>query len=174
MKIDDYGQHIYKEQELLNALLQTEVNKAHKAQFLVTDIDDMYIKNTNELLDYTALVNYIESTETIQEFDKKKQAQYMMPKYYKDFNIAEHILDLCNNDEELQRCGEELLLYLEKDLFELLIYLKYLVDILERNNIIWGVGRGSSVASFVLYKLKIHKVNSIKYKLNINEFFRNN
>jgi DNA polymerase III alpha subunit len=40
------------------------------------------------------------------------------------------------------------------------------------NNIVWGVGRGSSVASYVLYLLGIHKIDSIKYNLSPDEFFK--
>jgi len=64
------------------------------------------------------------------------------------------------------------LLYQERDLFNLLRYLKYLVDVMQSNAIIWGVGRGSSVASFVLYKLGIHRINSLYYNLDIEEFLR--
>ena len=38
------------------------------------------------------------------------------------------------------------------------------------NKIVWGVGRGSSVSSYILYLLGVHKVNSIKYGLNITDF----
>jgi DNA polymerase III alpha subunit len=68
--------------------------------------------------------------------------------------------------------GQELLLYSERDLFPLLQYLKYLVDTLRANKIVWGVGRGSSVASYVLYLLGVHKINSIKYELEIDEFLK--
>ena len=73
---------------------------------------------------------------------------------------------------ELQRCGQELLLYQERDLFDLLQYLKYLVDVMTENNIIWGVGRGSSVASYVLYKLGVHRIDSMFYNLDVHEFLR--
>jgi len=47
-----------------------------------------------------------------------------------------------------------------------------MVDTFRKNNVVWGVGRGSSVSSYVLYLLGVHRVDSIKYKLNINEFLR--
>jgi DNA polymerase III alpha subunit len=78
----------------------------------------------------------------------------------------------CKTDAELQRAGEELLLYQERDMFILLKYLKYLVDTLRTNNIVWGVGRGSSVASFVLYLIGIHRINSLYYDLPITEFLK--
>jgi len=95
-----------------------------------------------------------------------------MPEYYQNLDIAKWVLDQCQNQEELQRCGQELLLFQERNLFGLLGYLKYLVDIMRDNGIVWGVGRGSSTASFVLYLIGVHKINSIYYDLNINEFLK--
>jgi DNA polymerase III alpha subunit len=95
-----------------------------------------------------------------------------MPDSYKKMDIAKHVLDKCQNDAELQRVGEELLLYQERNLFDLLRYLKYLVDTMRKNNIVWGVGRGSSVASFVLFLLEVHRINSLYYDLSITEFIK--
>ena len=67
---------------------------------------------------------------------------------------------------------QELELFFQHGMVEVLIYLKYLVDTMRSNNIVWGVGRGSSVASYCLYLLGIHKVNSLKYNLDIHEFLK--
>lgn len=109
---------------------------------------------------------------SVPEWHAINQKNWHMPQEYRDLDIAQHILDLCVNDAELQRCGAELLLYQERDLFDLLRYLKYLVDVMRDHAIIWGVGRGSSVASFVLYKLGVHRINSLYYNLDIAEFLR--
>jgi DNA polymerase III alpha subunit len=95
-----------------------------------------------------------------------------MPDEYRNIDIAEHVLSLCRTQEELQRAGEELLLFQQYDLFDLLRYLRYLVDVMKQNHVIWGVGRGSSVASFVLYLLGVHRVNSLYYDLDPREFLR--
>lgn len=109
---------------------------------------------------------------TVEEFDQMKQNSWHMPNEYKQLDIAEYILSLCNSDAQLQRCGEELLLFQERNLFDLLRYLKYLVDTLRANNMIWGVGRGSSVASYVLYLLGVHRIDSMFYDLDAREFLR--
>jgi hypothetical protein len=109
---------------------------------------------------------------SVPEFHLKNQLAWHMPDEYKQLDVAAHVLGLCTNETELQRCGQELLLYQERDLFNLLRYLKYLVDIMIENKVIWGVGRGSSVASYVLYKLGVHRVDSLYYNLDINEFLR--
>lgn len=108
----------------------------------------------------------------VEQFDKNNQSNWYMPDEYKNLDIAEHLLDLCDTDAQLQRVGHELLLYQERNLFDLLRYLKYLVDTMKANQIIWGVGRGSSVASYVLYLLEVHRIDSMYYDLDAEEFLR--
>jgi DNA polymerase III alpha subunit len=95
-----------------------------------------------------------------------------MPKEYQDIDIAEHVLSLCSTQEQLQRAGQELLLFQEHGLFDLLKYLRYLVTVMRENGVIWGVGRGSSVASYVLYLLGVHRIDSLYYDLDPREFLR--
>jgi len=109
---------------------------------------------------------------TVPEFDHIRQNRWFMPDEYRNIDIAEYVLQLCSTQEELQRAGEELLLFQQYDLFDLLRYLRYLVDVMRQNHVIWGVGRGSSVASFVLYLLGVHRVNSLYYNLDPREFLR--
>ena len=63
-------------------------------------------------------------------------------------------------------------LFEERGMIPVLRFLVYLVDLCKQNNIVLGVGRGSSVASYVLYLLKVHRVNSIKYNLDVKEFLK--
>lgn len=118
------------------------------------------------------LVEYAFTDMTVEEFDALKQNSWHMPEEYKQLDIAEYVLSLCDSDAQLQRCGEELLLFQERNLFDLLRYLKYLVDTLRANRMIWGVGRGSSVASYVLYLLGVHRIDSMFYDLDAREFLR--
>jgi DNA polymerase III alpha subunit len=118
------------------------------------------------------LFGYVTLADSVEEFDLRFQRKWHMPVEYKELDIAEYILSLCTQDYELQRVAEELLLYQERDLFDLLRYLKYLVDTLRKNNLVWGVGRGSSVASYVLFLLGVHKINSVYYDLSIDEFLK--
>ena len=50
--------------------------------------------------------------------------------------------------------------------------MKYIVDTLRKHDVVWGVGRGSSVASYALYLIGVHKIDSVKYNLPIDEFFK--
>ena len=120
----------------------------------------------------TPKLKQFDQTLGIKEFDEQNQKQWLMPTEYYELDIAEWVLNQCNSDTELQRCGEELLLYQERNAFDLLRYLKYLVDIMRKHNVVWGVGRGSSVASFILYKIGVHRINSLYYDLDPQEFLK--
>jgi DNA polymerase III alpha subunit len=113
-----------------------------------------------------------DSAQSVEEYDRQQQQTWYMPVEYQQLDIAAYILSLCNTTEQLQRAGEELLLYQDRGLFDLLRYLKYLVDTMKRHNVVWGVGRGSSVASYVLYLLEVHRIDSMFYDLDPREFLR--
>lgn len=168
MRTDSFGQLIYTEQDLLDLYYKDP-------DIVLSDvlIDNNIVFDKNLDLDNTPkLLQYHLENISVEEFDNKMQSNWIMPKEYQEMDIAKYILDQCKTDEELQRAGQELLLYHERDMFVLLKYLKYLVDTMRMNNIVWGVGRGSSVSSFVLFLLGVHKINSLYYQLDIEEFLK--
>jgi len=109
---------------------------------------------------------------SVDEYDLMNQHRWLMPEEYQQLDIAQHVIDCCKTEDEMQRAGRELLMFQERNLFNLLRYLKYLVDTMRANNIIWGVGRGSSVSSYVLYLLGVHRIDSMYYDLDPGEFLR--
>ena len=161
MKVDVYGQPVYTDQDVCDELMRNPLLEDY-GTFLVENIADID----------KIVKQYQEPDIDVDEFHRQNQQQWLMPDKYKTLDIAKHILDLCKTDAELQRVGEELLLYQERDLFDLLRYLVYLVDTMIEHNVIWGVGRGSSVASYVLYLIGIHRVDSMYYDLDPKEFLR--
>jgi DNA polymerase III alpha subunit len=170
MKYDQYGQAYTDSNELCNLLYKDP--KLDISRFQVEDSLE-YNRSVAELhAELDLLDSYHSINQTVEEFDRVLQANWRMPKEYKDMDIAEYVLGLCKADHELQRVGQELLLFQERDLFDLLRYLKYLVDTLRKNNVVWGVGRGSSVASYVLFLIGVHKIDSLYYNLDIEEFLK--
>lgn len=168
MITDRYGQLIFSEKDLIDIYL---TDPTIVLKNVLCDSEISFDDNLG-LFDTPEIKKYQDSNVTVAQFDAYCQSSLYLPDEYKNFDIAEYILGLCQNDAELQRAGEELLLYQERDMFELLKYLKYLVDTMRKHNIVWGVGRGSSVASFVLFLIGIHKINSLYYQLDISEFLR--
>lgn len=109
---------------------------------------------------------------SVEEFDELCQRCWKMPDEYSNLDIYQWVLEQCKTEEELQRCGQELLMYQERNLTSLLQFMKYFVDTMRAKGLVWGVGRGSSVASYVLYLIGVHKVNSIFYDLDVLEFLK--
>lgn len=72
----------------------------------------------------------------------------------------------------IQRINIELDEYFRRDLFDVLKVLMFVVDEFKKNNIVWGVGRGSSCASYVLFLLEVHSVDPVKYTIPLIEFFK--
>ena len=87
-------------------------------------------------------------------------------------NLTEMLYGMCETNEQRDRVSQELELYIKHGMYDVLHVMKYIVDTLRANNIVWGVGRGSSVASYVLYLIGVHKIDSIKYSIPIEEFFK--
>ena len=170
MKYDQYGQTYTTSNELCDLLYKNP--KLDISLFQVEDSLE-YNRSVAELYaELDLLDSYHTINQTIEEFDQTLQKNWHMPIEYRNLDIAEYVLSLCKQEHELQRVAQELLLYQERDLFDLLRYLKYLVDTLRKNNIVWGVGRGSSVASYVLFLIGVHKIDSVYYNLDIDEFLK--
>lgn len=167
---DHLGQIVLSENDLVSLVMQGR--QLHELGPCMVDstVDLTHVQS--ELMQLPQLVDYQPSQLTVQQFDHDNQQRWLMPEHYQNLDIAEHVLSLCQDDAELQRCGQELMLFQERGLFDLLKYLKYLVDVMREHGLIWGVGRGSSVASFVLYKLGVHRINSLYYELDPHEFLR--
>lgn len=96
---------------------------------------------------------------------------WFIPDEYKNIDIAAHLIDQCPK-ENRERLISELELFRKHNMIMVLKAMKFLVDTMRQNNIVWGVGRGSSVASYALYLIGIHKIDPVKYNLSITEFFK--
>ena len=102
----------------------------------------------------------------------QNQQQWSMPDFYKSLDIEKYLLSVCENQSQVDRVIKELKEFKDRNLYNLLRYMAYLVAQMRKNNIVWGVGRGSSVSSYCLFLLGVHKVDSLRYDLDIKEFLK--
>jgi len=174
MQIDTLGRVTFSSRDLIEEIYRGNVDKISKASITVDDDFIKYIEFVNEqaLTSWPVPLLNDDTDIDIETFDSSNQHSWLMPGECKDYSIAPYLLSLCQTTEETNRVKLELELFEKYKMMELLCYLKFLVDTMRSNNILWGVGRGSSVASYCLYLLGIHKINSLKYNLDIREFLR--
>lgn len=172
MKTSRYGEVVLESQDIEDMILQgRDVSDIHHAR--VSGIDIQQLRDMFPDLSNIQTWQMAEDRDiSVSEFDQEHQNRWLMPREYQELDIAQVVLDLCATPEELQRAAQELLMFQDRDMMPVLQYMKYLVDTMRANNIVWGVGRGSSVASFVLYLLGVHRINSLYYELDPGEFLR--
>lgn len=138
---------------------------------------------TDEILKYNKNVmgnDIINVKNKLSSFD----TSWNIPQKYHDIDIASYVNDALVeagvNDElsdiefmvRFKRVQYELNVFIQLELVELLKTLIYIIDKFKEQNVVWGVGRGSSVSSYVLYLLEVHDIDSVSYELDFNEFLR--
>jgi DNA polymerase III alpha subunit len=169
MRLDKYSNPIFSEQDLFDALYQ-------KHQFDVNDT--MLVERTESIkqLETQLGFKFLEPYEThyeIADYDSACQSNWLMPEEYKMLDIEAWIWEKTPPwDPQHTRVQAELEAYKARNMLDLLRWLKYFVDTCSKENIVWGLGRGSSVASYILFLIGVHNIDSIKYNLDWQEFLR--
>jgi DNA polymerase III alpha subunit len=174
MRSDNYGQLILNTDDAFKALYSGKIKSLDKILFDDTAEIKQFNAAVKENFEHTALLKIYQQpadVDSLELFDKANQSNWFMPDNYCP-DLIQQIYGMCETDEQRDRVSSELELFIQHGMLDLLYYLKYLVDTMREHQLIWGVGRGSSVASYVLYLIGIHKVDSIKYKLDIHEFLK--
>jgi len=131
---------------------------------------DRCVSHADELVQYR---NYLKKEFLDYEIPKLSvdRTCWLIPDKYKTMDIEEFLANSCPK-QNYDRLTAELELFHKHGMIDMLRAMKYIVDTLRKNNVLWGVGRGSSVASYVLYLIGVHKIDPIKYELPIDEFFK--
>jgi len=171
IKTDDLGIPRFTNHDLVDMIYSGHADKVHVV--LCEPSDDINMFNVAmEQQGMDPLQKYIPLDVDTKTFDGVCQSEWFMPDEYKNFEIHNWLLQHCKTTEEHNRVTEELAAYGSRGMNDLLRYMKYLVDFMRENDIVWGVGRGSSVASYVLYLIGVHKIDSIQFDLDWREFLR--
>jgi hypothetical protein len=169
MRLDQFGNPIFNSQDIFKFLYQGKL----------TNLKDITVDYSEDIeqLEKTAGFTFNRFSEQldqirIEEFDSAMQSDWFMPPEYRDFDVEEWCTERCTTPEQIARVQDEMDAYEERGMIPLLQWTKHFVDTCNENGIVWGVGRGSSVASFVLFLLGVHQIDSVKYNLDWQEFLR--
>ena len=174
MKTDDFGIPRFTNKDLIDMIYTGHIDKCHVVLCDPSDDVEKFNEHAKEN-GSLQLKRYIPLDVDQKTFDNVCQSEWFMPDRYKELNVYEYVLSKADTpcpEHIQQRIWEELDEYQKRDMHNLLRYMIYLVDFMREENIVWGVGRGSSVASYVLYLIGVHKVDSIQYGLDYKEFLR--
>ncbi len=174
MKTDTLGIPRFTNKDLINMIYTGHADKVHVVLCDANDDVDKF-NSAMEEQGLDKLQKYIPLDVDQKTFDGVCQGEWFMPNEYKDINVYEYVLGKAETPcpKHVQdRIWQELDAFRDRGMKDLLRYMIYLVDFMRENDIVWGVGRGSSVASYVLYLIGVHRIDSIKYNLDWREFLR--
>lgn len=111
---------------------------------------------------------------------KELTYEWTIPERYKNLDIVDYLFQAHSiltegmSEEEIdqreRRLCEEIVRYQKQGLDDVIRAIIWIINTLTTNNIVWGVGRGSSVSSYVLYVIGVHDVDSFAYQLDIDDF----
>jgi DNA polymerase III alpha subunit len=169
MRLDKFSNPIFNTQDIFKILYQGKL----------TDLKNLTVDYSEDIekLEQTAGFTFNRFNEqldqiSIEEFDQALQSDWFMPEKYRTFDVEAFCVERCTTPEQISRVNDEMVAYRERNMIPLLQWTKHFVDTCTENGIVWGVGRGSSVASFVLFLLGVHQIDSVKYNLDWQEFLR--
>jgi DNA polymerase III alpha subunit len=174
MKLNKYSEAIATEADLVRALYLGKLHEVFDFNTEDEELVNQFNKAVNKNGDrFPKLKTYKEDPLVdVDFFDEANQTSWFIPEDKVHHNLIEMLYGMCKTPEQTTRVNQELELFIQHGMLDLLFYLKYLVDTMREHKIVWGVGRGSSVASYVLYLIGVHKIDSIKYELDIHEFLK--
>jgi DNA polymerase III alpha subunit len=138
-------------------------NKLDGALFEWQDADSKsHFENICEYLDTWPFRN---NTDT-------NRRQWFTPQEYQDIDLDQYVLSRCKNQQQMSRARHELNIINQLQVQHIFKHLIYLVNLWRSRNLVWGIGRGSSVSCFVLYVIGLNKINPLDYDLDHREFFK--
>jgi DNA polymerase III alpha subunit len=171
VKVNMYGQAILSSDNLRELLLQGK-NISHLNVIFDEEID-LFREHQSALLPET--ITFLDAPEevlTFDEFHQKCAEEWIFPVVYQQIDVHSWLLDKCKTQQQIDRVNVEYSLYEARDLIMLLRLFIFLVDYMRKNKFVWGVGRGSSVSSYILYLIGVHRVDSLKYGFDIRDYLK--
>jgi DNA polymerase III alpha subunit len=133
----------------------------------------------SEMNDDLILFNTLEDV----DFPKSKQKNdpldmsWNIPKKYAEMDLGKYLnerlvqMGLNTNPKYVERLAAEMTEVEVRGVSMLLKTLVFVLDTFRENKTVWGVGRGSSCASLVLFVMGLHKVDPVKFNIPLTEFF---
>lgn len=99
---------------------------------------------------------------------------------YKSLDVSKYVHRLheqlmgkeANYSERVMRLDHELQLFADRGLFDVIRAIIFTINRLTLADAVWGIGRGSSVSSYVLFVIGAHDVDSHEYDIPVEDFLR--
>lgn len=148
-------------------------------QYLTTNAKLHVTHVTPDVKSYNLLADQPITEKVKLDVNGIRPEEWNIPENYKTMDLDSYFADKLNDWEGQQRdlraarVERELAAFREEDMEIVLRLMIHIVDTLESNNAVWGIGRGSSVSCFLLFLIGVHDIDSVQYQLNFSDFMKN-
>lgn len=159
-----------------DGVVEVTPNQVESLLLLGTPVEKICVTEVND--DVTKF-NSLSGVKLCQKKDAKIDLSWQIPKEYQEIDIEEYFLLLFKHKVALDdpnferreiRLANEIEEFKRRGHFDVLRAIIYTFDVLKKNKVVWGVGRGSSCASYLLYLLGVHLVDPVLYDIPVSEF----
>lgn len=148
-------------------------------QYLTTNAKLHVTHVTPDVKSYNLLADQPITEKVKLDVNGIRPEEWNIPESYKTMDLDSYFAEKLNDWEGQQRdlraarVERELAAFREEDMEIVLRLMIHIVDTLESNNAVWGIGRGSSVSCFLLFLIGVHDIDSVQYQLNFSDFMKN-
>lgn len=171
MLYDNADNVYYQSTDLIDVAYKVGIDEWNNLPIINDSLVEEY--NKNSLILELPTINTCEiDTRSVSDIDYQNQQTWLMPINYQQIDVLKYCLDKCSSEKEIKRVYYEFGKFESKNMINILRYMIWVIDIMDKENILWGVGRGSSVSSFILYLIGAHCINPLLYNIDCNEFFK--
>ena len=146
------------------------------------DITTLLIEDSDAIAQYnqacrehdkiSAMIPPVITPESPEADTARRVATWSIPEEFRSIPVRERLLAMCEREPAIARVNLEMDQFEARGMVPVLQLMFFLVDHCRRHGVVWGVGRGSSVASYCLFLIGVHKCDSLYYNLDITEFLR--
>lgn len=170
-KVDPWGRVIFKSSDAIELMYRG------------VDITGILFEEDDAIREYNSFCDTFDHSDskvgpivdldiTPEEEHARRASDWSIADEFRNLDVRNDLLGRCKTDIERTRVNLEMNMFEERGLVPVLKMLYTLIDHFRKNNVVWGVGRGSSVSSYCLYLIGVHKVDSIAFDLDIGEFLK--
>lgn len=133
-------------------------------------LSDLDLEKSIKIKTKNSIKNLDDSFNIPEEYMEIDIEKYLVRKFRSLHDLSQ--MDNIEINDRLYRLSDELDLYHNMGLTDVLKCAIFIVDQMKSKNIVWGPGRGSACCSYILFLLEIHDIDSFFYELQIDEFLR--
>ncbi len=161
--------------EPTSKLVNTAIRSGHVDRVRVTEL-------TEQLQEFNNFADVSIEVVSPKDFKKPPTPKTVLPAEYASLDVDVLLSKLVQEDIKrrghshkhqcIERAVAELTWLYEHGKIDLIRTLVYVVDVLNEHDYPWGIGRGSSVSSYVLFLIGVHGIDPIAFDLDWHDFMR--